>query len=157
MPIRLLSGASPELVSVVRELFTEYAESLGIDLSFQNFEMELATLPGDYAPPRGELLLAYADAVPAGCVAMRPLSVSCCEMKRLWVRPSFRGAGLGTLLAQAIQERARAAGYASIRLDTLGQMAGAQALYRKLGFRKIAAYYPNPFPDTVYLEKQLTP
>lgn len=140
----------------MRELFREYVAWLGVDLSFQGFEAEIAGLPGKYAPPHGAILLSYADGLLAGCVTMRPLSPPFCEMKRLWVRESFRGCGVGTLLTQSILARARHAGYSSMRLDTLPQMHAAHALYQRLGFREISPYYASPIPGTVYLEKVLT-
>jgi ribosomal protein S18 acetylase RimI-like enzyme len=152
---RIVDGHGVESIPVVRELFREYAAWLDVDLCFQGFDAELATLPGRYAPPSGAILLATADRAPAGCVAMRPLEPSICEMKRLWVRPAYRKYGYGRILATAIIERARAAGYARMRLDTLASMAPALSLYRALGFHEVPAYYHNPLPDTVYLEKQL--
>jgi ribosomal protein S18 acetylase RimI-like enzyme len=156
MHFELIEGHSLELVPLVRELFREYAVWLGVDLYFQDFEMELATLPGKYASPGGAILLCYADGVLAGCVAMRPLTYACCEMKRLWLREPFRGRGLGALLTQSILAQARRAGYRRMRLDTLPHMRAALTLYRRLGFEEIAPYYPNPLPGTVYLEKVLT-
>lgn len=138
-----------------RALFREYAERLGVDLCFQGFEQELKSLPGDYAPPAGRLLLASDGDVTAGCVALRALGDGACEMKRLYVRPQFRGTGLGRLLAERIIAEARAAGYAAMLLDTLPQMREAVALYRKLGFVETRAYRFNPVEGTIYLEKRL--
>ena len=146
----------PEDLAVVREMFREYASGLGVDLSFQDFETELAGLPGKYAPPRGKILLAVADGQVIGCVAMRPLDGDACEMKRLYVRPCGRGRQLGRKLAVQICRMAREAGYARIRLDTLASMREAQRLYASLGFRPIAAYVFNPLPGARYMELDLT-
>ncbi len=151
----IADGHAPESIPLVRELFREYAAWLDVDLGFQNFEAELRSLPGKYSPPDGAILLAYEAGAPAGCVAMRPLQPAICEMKRLWVRPGYREHGVGRLLAAAIIARARAAGYARMRLDTLASMRPALALYRGLGFYEVPAYYHNPHQDTVYLEKAL--
>lgn len=145
---------APQL-PLARELFGEYAASLGVDLAFQDFQHELATLPGRYALPGGCILIAYVDDAPAGCIAMRPLADGRCEMKRLWVRPGFRGLGLGERLSRALIRHARALGYEAMRLDTLASMRSAQRLYRALGFRQIPAYYANPLAGTVYMEREL--
>ncbi|MEY4344254.1 MAG: hypothetical protein RL032_86 [Pseudomonadota bacterium] len=143
----------------VRFLFKEYAGSIGIDLCFQNFENELKSLPGDYAVPRGVLLIALSDGHWAGCCALRPLDnvdyANACEMKRLYVRPAFRGLGLGRLLAEAVLEHARLADYASILLDTLDDMESARALYEELGFEEIPPYYFNPIAGSHYLRASL--
>jgi putative acetyltransferase len=149
------SGHTEPHLAFVRKLFGEYVASLGVDLAFQDFERELETLPGRYAPPRGCILLAYVDDAPAGCIALRPLDAERCEMKRLWVRSGFRGLGLGEHLSRALIRRARAAGYKAMRLDTLASMQSAQRLYRALGFREIPAYYANPLAGTVYMEREL--
>lgn len=148
-------GGNADLAEV-RLMFREYVEWLGIDLSFQNFETELAQLPGDYAPPNGRLLIAEIEGRAAGCVALRRLDQSICEMKRLYIRPEFRGAGLGRKLVTAIMAEGRAIGYRRMRLDTLPQMGAAQALYESLGFREIEAYRYNPVPGTLFLEAELT-
>ena len=154
MAARILPADSSTLDDV-RALFREYAAWLNIDLEFQHFERELAELPGAYAPPHGALLLAWIEGAVAGCVALRRLDPQVCEMKRLWVRPSFRGQGLGVVLARAIMQRAVECGYTRMRLDTLPAMKSAQAIYASLGFRPIAPYYHNPDPQTLYLEARL--
>jgi GNAT superfamily N-acetyltransferase len=145
----------PDDLPEVSALFREYAASLGVDLSFQDFDRELASLPGDYVPPRGCLLLANHAAAVAGCVALRPLGPDVCEMKRLFVRPAFRGARLGRALAEAILSEARRIGYSRMRLDTLPSMAEAIVLYQRLGFTDIAPYRHNPVPGARFLERTL--
>ena len=154
----IFQAESPAQIAQARELFLEYADSLGFSLCFQNFDQELAELPGDYAPSAGRLLLAEHDGKLAGCVALHKLKVQTgedgvCEMKRLYLRPQFRGKGLGRVLAERIIAEARWAEYTSIRLDTVGPvMKDAVAMYRKLGFQEIAPYRSNPNPGTLYLE-----
>lgn len=150
-PITIAQAASIEDVEAVRALFQEYAAWLAVDLCFQGFAAELATLPGAYAPPDGRLLLARAGGETAGCAALRRLDARSGEVKRLFVRAPFRGRGLGMRLARAIVDEARAIGYARLLLDTLPQMPQAQRLYRALGFREIAPYYANPIPGAVYM------
>ena len=153
--LRIAEAREPHDFASARELFEEYAASLGLDLGFQGFEEELATLPGSYAPPDGRLLLARYGNEIAGCVALRRLEQEVCEMKRLYVRPAFRRLGVGRMLAGEITREARIAGYQRMRLDTLPTMASALALYRQLGFREIRPYGSNPVKGTFFLELQL--
>ncbi|MBU3653348.1 MAG: GNAT family N-acetyltransferase [Limnohabitans sp.] len=153
--LEIIQPTSPDELAATAELFMEYATSLGIDLSFQNFAAELAELPGLYAPPRGALLLALADGQVAGCCALRPLDESdepnASEMKRLYVRPAFRRFGLGRLLVEATLDAGRRAGYAAILLDTLDDMEAARTLYEDLGFEEVPPYYHNPIAGAHYL------
>jgi len=142
----------PEHLALVRALFREYASTLGFNLHFQAFDEELATLPGEYAPPRGCLLLAWQDKDAVGCAGIRPWSADTAELKRLYVQPKARALGLGRALAEAALAHARAAGYRRVRLDSLPTMERALALYRDLGFQPIPPYRYNPIPETVYLE-----
>lgn len=158
-----MTNASPDIreaheepgLSAVRRLFLEYAHSLGISLRFQQFHEELARLPGEYAPPAGALLLALWEREGAGCVGFHAWESGIAEMKRLYVRPPFRGTGTGRALVEAAMTRAHSLGYDRIRLDTLPTMASAQALYRQLGFGEIAPYRPNPVPGAKYFEAVL--
>ncbi len=181
MTFRILEAVDASCIEAARTLFQEYAGGLGFDLDFQDFQTELDTLPGAYAPPGGCLLLAlpadpkfeageapsgpqvagvrhFGTAPPAwaGCVALRPLEPGICELKRMYVRSAFRGHGLGRLLAEAIVERAAELGYATMRLDTIGErMIPAVTLYRSLGFERISAYCPNPIPGAEFYELRL--
>jgi putative acetyltransferase len=147
---------SPAQLAQARELFLEYARSLSFNLDFQNFDAELATLPSHYAPPDGSLLLAEYENQLAGCVALHKLDATTCEMKRLYVRPQFRGKRLGLALANRLIAEARAIGYQRMRLDTVEPvMKDAVAMYRKLGFREIAPYCANPMPGALYMELDL--
>lgn len=151
--MRIVQAGSPEQIEQARTLFEEYATSLEISLCFQNFDKEMAGLPGDYAPPSGRLLLAFVDDQIAGCVALRDLGNGTCEMKRLYLRPNFRGKGRGRELAQAIIDEARLVGYQRMCLDTLpDRMDRALALYRLLGFKEINPYYDNPVPGATFME-----
>ncbi len=148
--------ASPERdINTVRSLFLEYGESLGFDLCFQEFDRELEELPGEYTSPRGRILLAEEEGEMVGCVALRDLGGGACEMKRLYVRPDFRGEGTGRGLAEEIIRIAKHEGYKKIRLDTLASMKTAIALYRSMGFGEIEPYRFNPICDAVYLELDL--
>ncbi len=157
--IRLLSADSDYWFGRAREVLREYATALGIDLGFQGFEVELAALPGEYAPPQGALLLALVGDELAGCGAIRPLPdvdyADACEMKRLYVRPAYRRFGLGRLLAQALIDAAIQAGYSTMLLDTLDDMEAARGLYRTLGFEEIPPYYYNPIAGAHYLKVDL--
>ncbi len=144
-------------MDTVRDLFREFAASLGIDLEFQGFERELAELPGCYAQPEGTILLASLDSATVGCVALRPLANGYCEMKRLYVRPAARGTGLGRKLAEQIITEAQKRTYTAMRLDTLASMDSAIGLYESLGFKRTKAYYHNPIPDSLYFELPLRP
>lgn len=145
----------PDEIRTVRALLREYEAELGVDLGFQGFDQELANLPGDYAGPRGALLLAEVDGAVAGCVALRGIDAETCEMKRLYARPAFRGRGVGRALAAAIMAEARHIGYVRMRLDTLPMMTEAQAMYERLGFTDIPPYRENPVPGSRYLELAL--
>jgi ribosomal protein S18 acetylase RimI-like enzyme len=144
-------------VESARALLLEYAGSLGFDLGFQGFQAEVRDLPGEYAPPRGALLIASEAGRPIGCVALRPLDRETCELKRLYVRPEARRTGVGRRLVEAIVEEAVRLGYRWLRLDTVPSMDAARALYRSLGFREIEPYRVNPIPGTAYLELELRP
>jgi putative acetyltransferase len=150
--IKIERAASVDEVPQVRELFVEYGASLGFDLCFQDFDRELAALPGDYAPPTGALLLAREGEEAVACVALRALEPGICEMKRLYVRPTYRGRGLGRRLAEAVIAEARRVGYERMRLDTIPFMEEANALYDDLGFREIAPYRHNPIAGARYME-----
>ena len=154
-----LLAPTPNDMDAVRQIFQEYADSLNIDLEFQGFESEIADLPGEYASPRGQILLAHVDGALAGCCALRPLDdcdyPNAAEMKRLFVRKAFRGFGLGRHLVESILDSARQAGYDHVLLDTLDDMEAARALYLDLGFESIEPYYHNPLPGAHYLKVDL--
>jgi GNAT superfamily N-acetyltransferase len=153
--IQFVHAETEEYLDHVRTLFHEYAASLGFDLSFQNFEQELAELPGEYALPDGSLLLAIHETGIAGCVALRKIIDDMCEMKRLYVRPEFRGQGVGKSLAVAIIEEARKIGYKRMRLDTVPSMNEAITLYQSLGFKPIEPYRYNPVEGAMFMELTL--
>jgi len=157
--IVLVTPDSPSDFEATRTIFREYADGLGVDLCFQGFEAELAALPGDYAAPRGALLLARVNGEVGGCGAFRPIGdvdyPNACEMKRLYVRPAYRGLGLGRLIAQALLDQAVRAGYSVMLLDTLDDMEAARGLYAQLGFEEIPPYYFNPIAGAHYLKAQL--
>jgi putative acetyltransferase len=154
--LRIAQPESAEKIAQVRELFVEYARSLNFSLCFQSFEKELAELPGDYAPPDGRLLLVEHGRKSVGCVALHKLDVDTCEMKRLYLRPEFRGKGLGRALAKTVIAEARKIGYRRMRLDTVEPvMKDAVAMYRKMGFKEIAPYRPNPIEGAMYMELEL--
>ena len=159
LPVILRTPSLPHELDAVRTIFREYADSLGIDLHFQNFDAELAQLPGEYAAPRGHLLLAEVDGAIAGCCALRPLDSAdypnAAEMKRLYVRKAFRGFSLGRELAEAVLDAARQGGYACVLLDTLDEMESARALYTDLGFEEIPPYYHNPVAGAHYLKADI--
>jgi len=155
--ITFAQAVSAADIAVARTLFKEYEQSIGVSLCFQNFDQELANLPGDYAPPSGRLLLVRVDDQIAGCIALRKLDDSTSEMKRLYLRPEFRGRGLGESIVQTLIHEAKLIGYSKIRLDTIpGRMDQAINLYRSIGFKEIPAYYDTPFDDTLYMELDLT-
>lgn len=153
---RLFTPSTPAHIMATREIFTEYAAQLGVDLCFQNFESELENLPGEYASPEGALVLAMAEGQVAGCCALRPLPtadhVNAAEMKRLYVRQAYRRSGLGRQLVEAVLDAARVAGYHSVLLDTLDDMESARALYGELGFVDVPPYYHNPLAGAHYLK-----
>jgi ribosomal protein S18 acetylase RimI-like enzyme len=152
----LRHATSEDDLDTARTLFREYAESLDFDLDFQDFEAEMQALPGPYAAPTGAILLAEADGEVAGVVAVKPLDEDgVCEMKRLYVRPGYRRQGIGHALAQAVIDVAEDLGYDVMRLDTVASMTAARSLYRSLGFERRDAYYHNPLPGAVYMEKSL--
>lgn len=158
-PVTLVTARTDEQIEGARALFREYAEQLGVDLGFQDFQAELASLPGDYQAPRGTLLLALVDGELAGCCALRAIDdvdyPNAAEMKRLYVRKAFRGFGLGRQLAEAILEAAIQLGYSRVLLDTLDDMESARALYADLGFIEIPPYYHNPIAGAHYLKVEL--
>jgi len=155
--VELIPARTPAQVAVARQLLLEYADAIAVDLEYQDFSAELAALPSPYEPPHGTLLVAYVDGTAAGCVALRRLDENTGEMKRLYVRSAFRGAGLARRLVAGVILAARRADYAELRLDTLPSMESAQALYRQLGFAEIAAYNDTHLPGTRFYAFRLAP
>ena len=153
--VQIISAQTDEHYHCARDLFIQYADSLGFDLEFQGFSRELATLPGDYAPPEGCILLAEIADNFTGCVALRLLESKICEMKRLFVIPEYQGRGIGRFLALSVIDQAREKGYQKMRLDTIDSMKEANALYYSLGFRPIEAYRFNPLENPSYMELDL--
>ncbi|MGA8570273.1 MAG: GNAT family N-acetyltransferase [Candidatus Binataceae bacterium] len=153
--IRSVDSSSDEQSVVARQLFRDYAAEIQVDLSFQNFEEELAELPGEYGPPSGRLFILFFENHPAGCVAIRRLGANACEMKRLYIRPDYRGKGIGRQLAETAVSAARRIGYEAIYLDTLPTMSAAVELYGSLGFQEILAYYDSPIPGTRFMRLDL--
>ncbi len=153
--IEIVEANTEELIAKAKVLFQEYAESLGFDLCFQNFNQEMNNFPGQYSPPKGRLYLAYSEKQPIGCVGLREFGKGICEMKRLYVRPDFRGKKVGKLLAEAVINAAKHIGYEYMRLDTLPSMRSANILYKSLGFRQIEPYRLNPIEGAIYLELNL--
>ena len=153
--IQIINAQEQDLYQKVRELFMQYADSLDFDLEFQGFSQELATLPGHYAPPDGCILLAEESGRFLGCVALRPLEDKICEMKRLYVKPDYRGRGIGRILACSIIDRAREIGYAKMRLDTISTMQEARTLYYSLEFQNIKAYRYSPLDEPSFMELEL--
>jgi putative acetyltransferase len=153
--LNIIIAETEEHIKHFHELFKEYEKQLNIDLCFQDFETELANLPGVYAPPEGCMLLAEYDNKIAGCVTLKKIDEGICEMKRLYVRPDFRGKSIGRELSEAIVEEARKMGYAKMRLDTLTRLTEAITLYRSMGFKEIKPYVFNPLDDVVYMELEL--
>ena len=153
--MNIIQVQTPQHIEEIRLLFREYEQFLNVDLCFQGFEAELAGLPGRYGPPAGSLLIALDGQHAAGCVALRKIDEGICEMKRLYVRPGYRGKGLGRLLARAIIDEAARLGYDLMRLDTLDTLKQAMKLYSSFGFTKTDPYYHNPLEGVVYWELQL--
>jgi len=153
--MKIIFTESKEQLASIKELFIEYAKSLGFSLCFQDFDKELAGLPGEYAPPDGRLILALDDTDAIGCIALRKLDEGICEMKRLYVKPSARGNGLGKLLVNALIDEAKKIGYTKMRLDTVPKMKEAIDLYLKIGFKEIKPYRENPIEGALYMEMEL--
>ncbi len=150
--LNIIEVKSKEQLDEIQKLFREYEAWLGFDLQFQDFEKEVTSLPGKYAPPRGTILMALFNENIAGCIALKPLNESICEMKRFFVRQQFQGKGIGKKLAELIVEKAREIGYTKMRLDTHNSFQAAIGIYKKLGFKETSPYYHNPMPDVSYWE-----
>ncbi|WP_210330754.1 GNAT family N-acetyltransferase [Aliikangiella sp. G2MR2-5] len=153
--ILLKLAESPEEIESAARLFREYQQFLKVDLCFQSFEQELATLPGKYAAPDGAIYLAYYQGKAVGCVAVRPIKDDICEMKRLYVKPEVQGLAIGRKLATLVIEKAKRIGYKRMQLDTLERLQAALSLYESLGFKRIDSYYENPLPEVVFMELKL--
>ena len=153
--IEIVEANTDDLITKAKELFQEYAESLGFDLCFQNFDQELDDFPGQYSPPMGRLFLALSENQPIGCVGLRSFEKGVCEMNRLYVRPDFRGRKAGRLLAEATIKAGKVIRYEIMRLDTLPSMESANILYKSLGFRQIEPYRHNPIKGAIYMELNL--
>lgn len=155
--VKLIFVETKEYLSIIRELFLEYAKSLGFSLCFQDFDKELAALPGEYAPRAGRLILEFDESLPCGCVALHKLEDGICEMKRLYIKPEIRRKGLGKLLVNAVIDEAMKIGYKKMRLDTVPKMKEAIDIYRKIGFKEITPYRKNPIEGALYMEIDLKP
>lgn len=153
--VEICQAESSAELDMIRAMFQEYQEWLGLDLCFQGFQTELATLPGEYAPPRGRLWYVQSGGEAVGCIALKPISETVAEMKRLYLREAYRGRGLGRFVVERLLAEARSLGYRHVRLDTLPQMGAAIGLYRVLGFREIEPYRHNPVPGALYMELEL--
>ncbi len=153
--LKIIQATTPEQLETARNLFREYQQFLNVDLCFQGFEEELASLPGKYAAPYGEILLAEFDGKMAGCVAVRAIKGDICEMKRLYVKDEFRGLSIGKTLAEEIIAKAKQLNYKKMQLDTLERLPAAMGIYQQLGFKKISPYYANPLDEVVYWELDL--
>ena len=153
--LRFVQAKTEKHLEAIGELFTEYVHSLGFELDFQDYENEFAELPGEYAPPDGRLILAIVDGDAVGCIGLRKIDDTICEMKRMYVRPDFRGKGIGRSLAEIVIEEARKIGYKAMRLDTIDTMNEATFLYRSLGFKEIAPYRHNPMDGAMFMELNL--
>jgi putative acetyltransferase len=153
--LRFVQAKTKKHLEAIGELFTEYVHSLGFELDFQDYENEFAELPGEYAPPNGCLVLAIVDGDAVGCIGLRKIDDTLCEMKRMYVRPDFRGKGIGRSLAEIVIEEARKIGYKAMRLDTIDTMKEAISLYRSLGFKEIAPYRHNPMDGAMFMELNL--